>query len=161
MIPTDFVKLNLNSAQYYADQFTGCKKVAVGSLLLPYEPEYPVVYGANKAVPNLCKETECHRVEVYGEDSKDHRLPSDCRALHSEIDAITQAARRGIPTKDSTLFITRYPCEACARAIVGAGVKLVYYGREQEISEETALIFKVMGVEVHHVSDWTYEDTTR
>lgn len=161
MIPTDFIKLNLNSAQYYADQFTGCKKVAVGSLLLPYEPEYPVVYGANIAVPNLCKETECHRVEVYGEDSKEHRLPSDCRALHSEIDAITQAARRGIPTKYSTLFITRYPCEACARAIACAGVKLVYYGREQEISEETALIFKVMGVEVHHVPDWTYEDTTR
>ena len=48
--------------------------------------------------------------------------------------------------------------EACARAIVDAGISRVYYGRAQSISDETAKIFYAYGVEVIHVSDWEEED---
>ena len=100
-------------------------------------------------------------IELYGEDSKNHRLPSDCRAVHSEIDAIAQAAKFGISTYRATIIVTRYPCEACARAILTAGIKTVYYGREQKISEETEKIFKSGNIKVYHINDWTYQDTTR
>ena len=59
------------------------------------------------------------------------------------------------------MIVTRYPCEACARAIVNSGIREVYYGREQKISEEAELIFKSGDVRIHHISDWIYEDTTR
>jgi deoxycytidylate deaminase len=61
-------------------------------------------------------------------------------------------------TYDSSIYVTRYPCEACARAIVAAGIKHVYYGRQQEISDETKLIFATAGVEVVWVKTWTAED---
>mgnify|MGYP004459157207 FL=1 len=145
-------------AQEYADKESGCKKVAVGSALVINSAYEIVVYGANKTLPICCKEQGCRRIDLYGEDSKNHRLPSDCRAIHSEIDAIAQAAAFGMSTRGATMFITRYPCEACARAIVRAGIKKVYYGREQEISEETKRIFEASNVIVKWVKEWTYED---
>lgn len=151
----------LDEAQDYADVYSGCKKVTVGSILIPKSSDKVYVYGCNVSLPVRCREVGCRRVALYGEDSKEHRLPSDCRSLHSEVDAITQAAKWGYQTNGATLIVTRYPCEACARAIVNAGIREVYYGREQEISFETQQIFKSGGVKVVHVDSWTYEDTRR
>ena len=148
----------LDSAQSLADVYTGCNKVAVGSMLI-VEGKMRI-YGQNKSIPD-CRELGCRRIELYGEDSKNHRLPSDCRSLHSEIKVITEAAKMGVSTNGATLIVTRYPCEACARAIVNAGIKKVYYGRKQEISEETEKIFKSGNVEFLHVRNWTYNDTER
>ena len=119
------------------------------------------IYGSNKTLPVSCRKAGCRRIALYGEDSKNHRLPSDCRAVHSEVDAITQAARFGYSIHGATMYVTRYPCEACARAIVSAGIKTVYYGRSQEISEETQKIFDEGRVKVVHVDNWYYADTRR
>lgn len=150
----------LRLAQEYADKESRCVKVAVGSLLIPKNKNLKI-FGANITLPVSCKENGCRRIDLYGEDSKNHRLPSDCRSLHSEITTISEAARYGISTKDAKMYVTRYPCEACARTIVNAGISTVYYGREQVISEETAEIFRSAGVKVIHVEDWTYNDTER
>jgi dCMP deaminase len=148
----------LGLAQDYADLNSGCLKVAVGSLILNSQNRI-VAMGTNVCVPNWCKTGRgCRRVELYGEDSKNHRLPSDCRAVHSEIDAIINAEGRAV---SGTMYVTRYPCEACARAICVAGISTVFYGRGQEISEETQEIFSNFGVRVHWVKDWTAPDTTR
>lgn len=151
----------LDYAQEYADKYSGCRKVAVGSILVPRDNPKIFIYGCNKSLPVSCRDEGCRRIELYGEDSKNHRLPSDCRSLHSEVDAITQAARWGYSTDMARLFVTRYPCEACARAIVNAGIKEVYYGREQEISDETRNILTQGHVKFIHVKSWTYEDTRR
>lgn len=49
------------------------------------------------------------------------------RALHAEMNAITDAAAARGQIKDATLFCTTFPCHNCAKHIVGAGVKNVYY----------------------------------
>ena len=151
----------LDSAQKYANKSSGCLKVAVGCVIILRDSDRFHIYGCNKSMPLNCRTFGCRRVELYGEDSKEHRLPSDCRALHAEIAALTQAAWFGQPTYGATMYVTRYPCEACARAIVNAGIKHVYYGREQEISEETQKIFHEGHVKVTHVDNWYYADTRR
>lgn len=156
------IKECLDLAQSYADTYSECRKVAVGSLILMHHNSEKIsIYGCNRSLPVNCKKAGCRRIDLYGEDSKNHRLPSDCRSLHSEIDAITQAARYGYPLDRATLYVTRYPCEACARAIVNSGIKTVYYGRDQEISEETKAIFDEGKVKVNHVKSWFCEDTRR
>lgn len=47
---------------------------------------------------------------------------------HAEVNAIREAGRQGIATKDSILFSTCEPCPMCAMAAVWAGVKEIYYG---------------------------------
>jgi deoxycytidylate deaminase len=49
------------------------------------------------------------------------------RAVHAEMAALMDAARRGISVADSTLYVTTFPCHHCARHIVAAGIKRVVY----------------------------------
>jgi cytidine deaminase len=49
------------------------------------------------------------------------------RAVHAEMAAIVDAARRGVSLKASNLYTTTFPCHVCARHIVGAGISRVVY----------------------------------
>jgi deoxycytidylate deaminase len=49
------------------------------------------------------------------------------RALHAEMSALLDAARRGVAVQDATLYCTTFPCHNCARHIVGAGVARVVF----------------------------------
>lgn len=144
----------LNGANSYAKKRSTCAKVHVGSVIVTKQGEY--IYGCNHGVMN-CVENGCRRVRLYGENSKIHRLPSDCDALHSEVDAICKAAGRGVRLEGATIYITRYPCEACARAIAASGIRKVIYGRNEDISEYTGMILADAGVEIEKVN-WVEED---
>jgi deoxycytidylate deaminase len=49
------------------------------------------------------------------------------RAVHAEMAAIVDAARRGVSVKDGILFCTTFPCHDCAKHIVAAGIQRVVY----------------------------------
>jgi deoxycytidylate deaminase len=49
------------------------------------------------------------------------------RAVHAEMAAITDAAKRGVSIKDLTLYSTTFPCHLCARHIIAAGITRVVY----------------------------------
>lgn len=149
-------KQMLSRAQAYADVNSTCAKVQVGSLIVA--ENFTVIHGCNHGIDRCCRAVGCHRVEKYGDDSKLHRLPSDCVAIHSEVDAICQAAKLGVDLDRAVIFVTRYPCEACARAIVRAGIRKVVYGRKEPISDMTANMLHCAGVAVIHVNDWEYAD---
>lgn len=147
----------LSLAGQYAKHMTGCTKVAVGSCIV--KNNSIVALGANRAIPDLCKTRGCLRVELYGENSKIHRNPEDCRAIHSEVDAIGQAAKNGIALDGATIYVTRYPCEACARLIITSGIKQVVYGRSQLISEQTRRMFEEAGVNCYNYKQYQEDDT--
>ncbi len=79
--------------------------------------------GAPSGLPH-CVDTECMRNELGIASGTRHEV---CRALHSEQNAIIQAAYHGISTKDSTLYCTHQPCSLCAKAIISAGVSRVVF----------------------------------
>lgn len=50
------------------------------------------------------------------------------RSVHAEMDAIVSLARTGgVGLAESTLYTTTFPCHSCARHIVAAGIREVYY----------------------------------
>ena len=49
------------------------------------------------------------------------------RAVHAEMDALLDAARRGVPVRGATLYVTAFPCHTCARHIIAAGIERVVY----------------------------------
>jgi deoxycytidylate deaminase len=49
------------------------------------------------------------------------------RAVHAEMTAITDASRRGVSVRDTTLYSTTFPCHLCARHIVSTGIRRVVY----------------------------------
>ncbi|MGM3306862.1 deoxycytidylate deaminase [Anabaena sp. WFMT] len=52
-------------------------------------------------------------------------LPS--RAVHAEANAIAQAAKYGISTDGSSIYVTLEPCLSCLKLIISAGIKEVFY----------------------------------
>jgi len=143
-------------ASSYANIFSGCLKVKVGTVLV--RNNKVLALGANKALPNFCATNKgCLRVEKYGDNAKDHRNPGDCRAIHSEIDAIASAST---DLTGATAYVTRYPCEACARALIAAGVTKIVYGRESPVTEYTRALFEHYGVEVIHFRRFKEADVT-
>jgi len=49
------------------------------------------------------------------------------RAVHAEMAALIDAARRGVSVQDTTMYVTTFPCHLCARHVVAAGIKQVHY----------------------------------
>ena len=66
---------------------------------------------------------------------------------HAESNVIVFAARNGIPTQDSILYVTLSPCLECSKLIIGAGVKKVFYYEKYKDTRGLDLLQDV-GVEV-------------
>jgi deoxycytidylate deaminase len=49
------------------------------------------------------------------------------RAVHAEMAAIVDAAKRGVSVHGCTLYTTTFPCHECARHIIAAGLRRVVY----------------------------------
>ncbi|WP_267383614.1 deoxycytidylate deaminase [Cyanobacterium sp. uoEpiScrs1] len=65
-------------------------------------------------------------------------LPS--RAVHAEANAIAQAARHGITTNDSVVYVTLEPCISCLKLLISAGIKEVFY--ETEFNSRSKFLVK-------------------
>ena len=55
---------------------------------------------------------------------------------HAERNALYHAARLGTSVKDSTIYVTSFPCADCARGIIQTGIRRVY-APEPDFSHET------------------------
>jgi len=74
---------------------------------------------------------------------------------HAERNAIYNAAKIGISTKDCTIYVSLFPCADCARAIIQSGIKKIVciepdwnhdvWGTDFKISKE---MFNECGVEI-------------
>ncbi len=49
------------------------------------------------------------------------------RMIHAEMEAIMSCTRKGIATEGTTLYCTTFPCHNCAKHIIDAGIKEVYF----------------------------------
>ncbi len=64
-------------------------------------------------------------------------LPS--RAVHAEANAIAQAAKHGISTNGSVIYVTLEPCIYCLKLIISCGIKEVFYETTFNSGEKAAL----------------------
>ena len=80
------------------------------------------------------------------------------KIIHAEENAVYNALLNSYPADYDTAIVTRYPCEKCAQLLVFKGIKRVYYGRQTEISEDTAIMFRQAGVEVVHCNTYIVDE---
>lgn len=71
-----------------------------------------------------CKELGCLRDKLGLQKGQDLEK---CRAIHSEALVVCDAAREGISLDGATAYITCMPCINCAKLMLKAGIKEVYY----------------------------------
>ncbi|MCC5847041.1 MAG: cytidine deaminase [Verrucomicrobia bacterium] len=49
------------------------------------------------------------------------------RMVHAEMEALMSCARKGVSPVGGTLFCTTFPCHNCAKHIVAAGIRKIFY----------------------------------
>jgi len=74
-------------------------------------------------------------------------------ASHAEANLVAFAAREGIRTADCAVFVTHFPCSACSRTLIQAGIVRVIVGpgatsMPSEEFEAAAIMFREAGVRV-------------
>lgn len=63
-------------------------------------------------------------------DSVTERSQGCKTAVHAEINAVLAAAKYGVAVNGAELYVTHFPCQACAQALINSGISKVYYGAE-------------------------------
>ena len=101
-----------------------CLRRSVGAVVV--KDRRMLSTGYNGAPTNVrhCQETGCLREQLRVPSGERHEL---CRGIHAEQNAIIQAAFHGVSIRDASLYCTNLPCSICAKMIVNAGIKRIYY----------------------------------
>jgi len=68
------------------------------------------------------------------------------RTTHAEMNTLLFAARNGIATYGSEMYVTHSPCLTCAKAIITAGVQRVVWREEYGDSMATKKLLSKAGV---------------
>lgn len=66
--------------------------------------------------------------------------------VHAEINAIIQAAKRGICIDGATLYCTMTPCLSCAMAIINCGIKRVVCKNRYKLADLSESYFEEAGI---------------
>lgn len=65
------------------------------------------------------------------------------RTIHAEMNALAQAARRGVAVGGSAIYTTASPCWACFRVLVNAGIREFVYAQAYRAEEHKQRIEEV------------------
>lgn len=100
-------------------------------------------YEYDTLIQNKMLNSEIVSVEEF---NRRHHIFSEAFEIHSEINAISYAAKVGRDLKDCTMFVSLSPCENCAKAIIAAGIKEVFYLEKYDRSPEGILRLEQNGI---------------
>jgi dCMP deaminase len=93
-----------------------CTRAKVGAVLVKSGNVISFGYnGTPSGMENCC------------EDEIDGKLVSKSEVLHAESNCILKAAKMGLSTDGTTMYLTLSPCKDCAKLILQSGVKRVVY----------------------------------
>ena len=111
-----------------------CERLHVGSVIV--KNNRLISMGYNGYIPGA---PHISRVEDNHEQS----------IIHSEINAITDCAKRGVSLEGAKIYITHYPCPNCFRCIAACGIKEIYYHNDynnnpivQELATDSDILIK-------------------
>ena len=133
-----FMGIAILSAQRSKDSST-----QVGACIVNEEKKI-VAVGYN-GMPTGCNDDDMPW-ERTGSTSLDTKYPFVC---HAELNAILN--RNTASLKNATLYVTLFPCNECAKAIIQSGIKRVVYAENKYADTEgvkaSKLMFEKCGVE--------------
>jgi len=159
-------KLFTKMAELIADQSTCCR-MHVGAVLVKENRVISIGFNGTPAGQEHCEDHFAHVYETeYAKEFPTyeeyhasrtfydaHGKFSNDNELHAEQNAILFAARNGISTAGSTLYVTVSPCIHCAKVIVTAGISRVFFKTLYDRSQEGIVFLEKNGIECRQLTD--------
>ena len=117
-----------------ASQRSPCERLQVGSVIVKNNRLISMGYnGYIPGAPHISRIKDNHEQSI----------------IHSEINAITDCAKRGVSLEGAKIYITHYPCPNCFRSIAACGIKEIYYHNDynnnpvvQELATDSCILIK-------------------
>tara|TARA_B100001094_G_C18133073_1_gene773406 strand:- start:496 stop:954 length:459 start_codon:yes stop_codon:yes gene_type:complete len=72
----------------------------------------------------------------------------EVNTIHSEVNSICDAAKRGININNSTIYITHYPCLNCIKSIISSGIKKIIYLDDYKNDEIVPILLLNSGIQI-------------
>ena len=107
-----------------------CKGNRVGALIVLDNRIISTGYNGTPENVVNCLDGGCYRCANRDKSYKSGEAYDLCICVHAEQNAILAAARFGIATAGSTMYTTMRPCFGCAKEMLQAQVRNVYYLHE-------------------------------
>ena len=115
---------------------SSCKRLNVGCILV--KDNRIIAQGYNGFLPG-CP----HRSII-----RDNHEQS---TVHAEQNTIADCAKRTVSCLDSTAYITHYPCINCAKLLLAAGIKKIWYINDYKNNEHVEKFCKLLNVELNKI----------
>jgi dCMP deaminase len=76
----------------------------------------------------------------------------EINTVHAEQNAISDAAKRGIPVLGASAYITHFPCINCCKILLASGIKEVYYLDDYRNDDVVMKLFEESGVKLKKIN---------
>lgn len=117
-------------ARVVAERST-CVRAKVGCVIVRDRSIVATGYnGAPTGMPH-CTEVGCL---IYHSEDPDGNPEENCfRTIHAEINAISQAARRGVAIDRSDVYATHSPCMHCLKTLLNTGISRIVFAKPYKL----------------------------
>jgi len=123
-----------------------CAKIQVGALMVKDNRIISMGYnGVAAGIKPHCNEIFKNSAFTNEQKIIEHRAFQIENEIHAEANCIAYAAKNGISTAGTSMYVTLSPCADCAKMIVAAGIYEVFYN-EKYSDESGLLILKKNGI---------------
>lgn len=119
-----------------ASQRSPCKRLNVGSVIVKDGRLISMGYnGFIPGAPHISRVKDNHEQSI----------------IHSEINAITDCAKRGTSLSGAKIYITHYPCINCFRSIAASNIKEIVYLNDYNNEEIVAQLAADSSVDIRRL----------
>lgn len=118
-----------------------CTRLAVGATIVRDKRIIAGGYNGSIAGGDHCIDKGCYVIDNH------------CvRTIHAEMNAILQCAKFGVSTEGAEIYVTHFPCLQCTKAIIQAGIKVIYYAEDYKNHPYALELLEQAGVKVEKVN---------
>lgn len=118
-----------------------CTRLMVGAVIVRENRIIASGYNGSVADGDHCIDDGCYMIDGH------------CvRTVHAEANALLQCAKFGVPTNETVLYVTHFPCLQCTKQIIQAGIRTIYYDEDYHNHELAIQLFEEANVKVHQIA---------
>lgn len=121
---------------------SNCVRRSVGAVLVQQGQVIAAGWNGVSGSHRDCREAGCSRCTNGGDTGSGYET---CICIHAEQSAIADAAKRGVSTKDSAMYVNLRPCLQCLAIAIASGVREVFYtGEDWSYSDEIEKVYRTL-----------------
>lgn len=123
------------SIAFLASMRSPCTRLRVGSVIVRDHRIIAMGYnGFIAGAPHISRMRDNHEQAI----------------IHSEINAVSDCARRGASLQDAAIYVTHYPCINCFRSLAACGIKHIHYYHDYNNDPLVPTLAEDAGITIHH-----------